>query len=86
MPASSPLNYRLAHKGCAIFILVRFDEHHQPRTTFYIFANEAARQALVHEFYHDLGSLPQVEALLKSWVDAYRRNEATTAAVYLPSS
>jgi len=86
MPAPAPLNCRLAHKGCAIFILVRFNEHHQPKTTFYIFASEAARQALVHGFYHDLGSPPQVEALLKSWVDAYRRTEATTAAAYLPSS
>lgn len=72
-PSATPLNSRLAHKGCAIFMLLRFNEQQQPKTTFYIFDNESLQQALVHGFYHDLGDQQQAEALLKSWVDAYRR-------------
>ena len=60
------------HKGCAIFILLRFNEQQQPKTTFYIFDQLDHKHALVHGFYHDLGDQPQVEALLKSWVNAYR--------------
>ncbi|OUJ67391.1 hypothetical protein [Hymenobacter crusticola] len=64
-------NYRLVHKGCAIYLLFRLNEQQQPKTTFYIFNGHA--RVLVHGFYYDLGYQQQAEAILRSWVEAYCR-------------
>jgi len=73
-PKSTSLQtYCCTHRGCTIYLLQRFNERQQPKTTFYIFDNEDAQRELAHAFYLNLGSREQAKAILKSWIDVYRQ-------------
>jgi len=71
--ATTQQTYCLTYRGCTLYLLQRLSEQQHPKTTFYIFDNEDNNRELAHAFYRNLGCREQAEAILKSWIDLYRR-------------